>query len=383
MDFAPNPEIQLLRESVSRITAQFGPEYYLAECRANGRAEALWDALATNGFLGVNIPSEYGGAGLGISELMWVSEETAAQGCPLLLMLVSPAICGTILTRFGNPAQKAQFLPQLAEGKKMAFAITEPNAGSNSHQLETRARRVDGGYRLHGTKYYISGFDEADTVLVVAKTAGSADAPRSELGLFLVPTKSVGLRADLIPVEICAPEKQYTLFFDDVFVEDALMVGEPGQGLRQVFVGLQPERILGASISNGLGRYALERASIYANERKVWSVPIGSHQGVAFPLAQAKIHLELSRLMTQKAAWLYDHGGDAAETANIAKFAAAEAGIEALDAAIQTHGGNGLATEYKLAHLWGMARLLRTAPVSREMILNYVSQHSLKLPRSY
>jgi alkylation response protein AidB-like acyl-CoA dehydrogenase len=373
----------MLRDNVRRIAGRFGADYYLAECRGGGRAQALWDELATNGFLGVNIPEEYGGAGLGISELMWVSEEVAAQGCPMLLMLVSPAICGTILTKYGSPEQKAEFLPALAQGKKMAFAITEPNAGSNSHELETRAQKVDGGYRLRGTKYYISGFDEAENVLVVARTGSGPEGRRAELGLFVVPTRAQGLRADHIPVEICAPEKQYTLFFDDVFVEDALMLGEPGQGLKQVFVGLQPERILGASISNGLGRYALERASQYANERKVWGVPIGSHQGVAFPLARAKIQLELARLMTQKAAWLYDAGQDAAESANIAKFAAAEAGIEALDAAIQTHGGNGFATEYKLAHLWGMARLLRTAPVSREMILNYVSQHTLGLPRSY
>lgn len=161
------------------------------------------------------------------------------------------------------------------------------------------------------------------------------------------------------------------------------MVGQAGRGLKQVFVGLQPERILGASISIGIGRYALDKACVYARERAVWGKPIGTHQGVAHPLAVAKIELELAKLMNEKAAWLYDQKLDAAEASNMAKYAAAEAGLQALDCAIQTHGGNGLASEYGLADLWGMARLLRTAPVSREMILNYVAQHSLGLPRSY
>jgi alkylation response protein AidB-like acyl-CoA dehydrogenase len=153
--------------------------------------------------------------------------------------------------------------------------------------------------------------------------------------------------------------------------------------LKQVFTGLVPERITGAALANGLGLYALEKASQYARDRKVWSVPIGAHQGIAHPLAKAKIEVEHARLMTSKAAWLYDQGLEAGEAANMAKYAAAEAGLAALDQAIQTHGGNGMATEFGLANLWGMARLLRTAPVSREMVLNYVAQHSLKLPRSY
>ncbi len=383
MDFNPSPEQELLRANVRRITAKYGHEYYLKESKNDGRAQALWDELAENGFIGVNVPEEYGGAGLGITELMWVSEEAASLGCPLLLMLVSPAICGTIIARFGTEDQRQRFLPDLAQGKKMAFAITEPNAGSNSHQLDTKAERVDGGYRLNGTKYYISGVDESDNVLVVTRTGTDEKTGRAELGLFVVDSNAKGLTRETIPVEICAPEKQFTLYFEDVFVESDRMLGEPGQGLKQVFVGLQPERILGASISNGLGRYALNKAAAYASDRSVWDKPIGAHQGVAFPLAQAKIDLELSRLMTQKAAWLYDHQQDAAEAANIAKYAAAEAGLRALDSAIQTHGGNGLATEYGLADLWGMARLLRTAPVSREMILNYIAQHSLNLPRSY
>lgn len=383
MRFEESGELTLLRENVRRIASGFGPEYYQQQSKQDGRASELWQALSDNGYLGVNIPEEYGGSGLGITELAAVSEEAAAVGCPLLLMLVSPAICGTILTRFGSEEQREAFLPGLAAGGKMAFAITEPNAGSNSHEIETRAVRDGDDYLLNGTKYYISGVDESDHLLVVTRTGTDERSGRGALSLFVVDTKSAGLESRRIPVEIVAPEKQFTLFFQDVRVPKARLLGTEGMGLKQVFVGLQPERILGASISVGIGRFALERARRYANERKVWGVPIGSHQGVAHPLAEAKIQLELARVMMQKAAWLYDQKLDAAEAANIAKYAAAEAGIAALDQSIQTHGGNGLASEFQLAHLWGMARLLRTAPVSREMILNYIAQHSLGLPRSY
>ncbi len=189
-----------------------------------------------------------------------------------------------------------------------------------------------------------------------------------------------------IPVEIVAPENQFLLSFDDVEVPAERLLGEEGQGLRQVFFGLNPERITGACLSAGIGRYALDRASEYARDRSVWGVPIGTHQGIAHPLAQAKIELELARLMIAKAAWMHDHDADrvaAGEAANMAKYAAAEAGLHCLDAAIQTHGGNGLASEYGLADLWGLARLLRIAPISREMILNFVATQSLGLPKSY
>jgi alkylation response protein AidB-like acyl-CoA dehydrogenase len=207
---------------------------------------------------------------------------------------------------------------------------------------------------------------------------------RGDLSLLVVDTHAPGLTAQHIPVEIVAPEKQFTLFFDDVRVSSDGLIGKEGEGLRNVFFGLNPERITAAAISNGIARYALAKASAYANERKVWrGVPIGAHQGIAHPLAEAKIQAELARLMTAKAATLYDQGLDAGEAANMAKYSAAEASIEALDQAIQTHGGNGMAWEYGLADLWGSARLLRTAPVSREMILNYVAEHSLGLPKSY
>jgi alkylation response protein AidB-like acyl-CoA dehydrogenase len=290
------------------------------------------------------------------------------------------------VARFGTDAQRTRWLPGLCRGEKMVFAITEPDAGSNSHNLATTATRDGDVYRVRGTKTYISGVDEAPAVLVVVRTGVDADTGRGTLSLLVVDTDAPGLERQLIPVEISAPEKQFQLFFDDVEVPADRLLGVEGDGLRQVFFGLNPERILSASLCTGVGRYALARASAYANEREVWGVPIGRHQGVAHPLAEAKVELELARLMMQKAAWMHDHSDDrvgAGEAANMANFAAAEAGLHCLDAAIQTHGGNGMATEYGLADLWGLVRLLRIAPVSREMILNFVAQQSLGLPKSY
>src|SRR5690606_5506742 len=231
---------------------------------------------------------------------MAVSEEAAALGCPLLLALVSPAICATLLAKYGSDEQKQQYLPGLARGEKMAFAITEPNAGSNSHNLETTAKKDGTGYRLNGTKYYISGFDEAAQVLVVARTGAEDASGKGHLSLFIVDSDAAGLTSSVIDVEVCAPEKQYTLYFEDVRGDERRLLGIEGQGLQQAFAGLQPERILAASISNGIGLYAIEKAARYAIERSVWGVPIGSHQGVAHPLAEAKVAVELSRLMTMK-----------------------------------------------------------------------------------
>ena len=268
----------------------------------------------------------------------------------------------------------------------MAFAITEPDAGSNSHKIATTATRDGDIWRLNGTKYYISGADESEAVLVVTRTGVDEDTGRGRLSLFIVDLDSPGLDKTLIPVEIVAPEKQFTLFFDNVEVPADRLLGTEGDGLRQVFVGLNPERIMTAAMASGIGRYALEKAAAYARDRSVWGTPIARHQGISHPLAKAKIEVELARLMCQKAAWACDAGADAGvagEAANMAKYAAAEAALGALDQAIQTHGGNGMSSEYGLADMWGMARLMRTAPVSREMILNFVAQHSLHLPKSY
>lgn len=373
-----------IRSLVAKIAAKYGHEYYLEKSRGGGPTTELWAELAAAGCVGISIPEEYGGGGGGITELAIVCEELAAAGCPSFRLIVSVAICAELLARYGTDEQKGDWLPRIANGESnLAFSITEPDAGLNTHKISTTATRDGDFYHIKGQKYYASAVDEADAVVVVAKTGVDTKSGRGELSLFLVPVDAEGFEKQLIPVEMTAPEKQYSLFFDNVEVPTSALIGVEGEGLKQLFSGLNPERIMAAALENGIGLYALRKAAAYARDRRVWEVPIGSHQGVSHPLAKAKIEVELARLMTQKAAWLHDNGRPAGEESNMAKYAAAEACLNALDQAMQTHGGNGLATEYGLATLWGAARLQRIAPVSREMIFNYVAQHSLGLPRSY
>jgi alkylation response protein AidB-like acyl-CoA dehydrogenase len=383
MDFRESEEQEMLRETIAKIASRFGHSYYVDKARTGAKTDELWDAIAEGGFVGVNLPESHGGGGMGLTGLSIVCEELSAAGCPLLLLVVSPAIAGTVIARFGAPDQRDRLLPGIASGRlKFAFAITEPDAGSNSHRMATLATRDGDGYRLSGTKHFISGVDEADQILVVARTGADASG-RASLSLFVVPPDAPGLARQVIPMEIVAPEKQFVLFLDNVWVGEENLVGQEGDGLRQIFFGLNPERVTSAAMACGVGRYALDRAADYGRSRSVWGVPIGSHQGIAHPLARAKVEVELARLAMAKAAFEYDAGLEAGESANMAKYAAAEAANLALDQAIQTLGGNGLASEYGLADIWGMTRLLRIAPISREMILNFVAQHSLGLPRSY
>jgi alkylation response protein AidB-like acyl-CoA dehydrogenase len=389
VDFAESAEHRDLRAAVASIASGFGPQYYAQHAAERTPCDELWTKLGEAGFIGVNIPAEYGGGGGGLTELALVCEELGAQGTPLLLLVVSAAISAEVITRFGTDEQRATWLPGLAAGStKVVFAITEPDAGSNTHRLSTTATQDGDGWVLRGTKYYISGVDEADAVLVVARTGPAASSPAegqggTSLSLFLVPTDAPGLERHVLPVDLLLPEKQFTLHFDDVRVGPGALIGQAGEGFRQIFHGLNPERITGAAQCVGIARYVLAAAARYARERQVWDAPIGTHQGVAHPLARAKIDTELAALMIRKACWQHDHGEPAGEAANMAKYAAAEAAIAAADAAMQTHGGNGFATEYGLLPYWASARLLRVAPVNREMILNYVAQHSLGLPRSY
>jgi alkylation response protein AidB-like acyl-CoA dehydrogenase len=384
MDFAETVEHQALRKTVAEIAGRFGGAYYAARAQARQPCTELWQALGEAGFIGVNVPEEYGGGGGGLTELAIVCEEAAAQGCPLTLLLVSSGVSAEVIARYGSPDQKRRWLPGIAAGtSKIVFAITEPDAGSNTHKLSTTASHDGDGWVLRGTKYYISGVNEADAILVVARTGQHTATGHERLSLFVVPVDAPGLEARPLPVDLMLPEQQFTLHFDDVRIGGDALVGAEGDGLRQVFHGLNPERITGAAAGVGVARYALSRAAEYARTRTVWDQPIGTHQGVAHPLAQAKIETELAALMTSKAAWQHDHGMSAGEAANMAKYAAAEAALAAVDQAIQTHGGNGVSTEYGLIPLWGLARLLRIAPVNRDMVLNYVAQHSLGLPRSY
>jgi alkylation response protein AidB-like acyl-CoA dehydrogenase len=384
LPLVPSDEEVQMRQTVAAIAGDFGPAYMRRCTETDAPPTELWEALASRGFLGVNLPEQYGGGGLGMSALAAVAEEISAAGCSLLLIVVSPAIVGSILVRHGRPEQQEQWLPGIAAGTtRVAFAITEPDAGSNSHNIATAARRGDGDtWVLRGTKTYISGVEDAHAILVVARQRledGGLGLPM----LFLVDADAPGLERQHIPTALRAADKQWTLFLDDVEVPADRLVGSETAGLKAAFDGLNPERIMGASVALGAGRRALGMAAEYARERVVWKAPIGAHQGISHPLAQAKIELELAKVMTQKAAALYDAGAPAGEPSNMAKYAAAEAAIRCVDQAIQTHGGNGFALEYGLTDMYWGVRLTRTAPVSREMILNYVAEHSLGLPRSY
>ncbi|MFI7674691.1 acyl-CoA dehydrogenase family protein [Actinophytocola sp. NPDC049390] len=383
--FNESDERRALRAAVADLGGRYGGDWFLKKARAGEKSTELWDEAGKLGYLGVNVPEEYGGGGGNIGDLAAVAEELSAQGCGLLLMVVSPAICATIITRFGTDAQKQEWLPRFADGSlRMAFAITEPDAGSNSHKITTTARRDGDEWVLNGRKVFISGVDEAAAVMVVGRTE-DAKTGKLKPALFIVPTDTPGFEWQPIEMDIVSPDKQFMLFLDDVRLPADALVGSQDAALLQLFAGLNPERIMAASFAIGMGRYALDKAVDYVKSRQVWSTPIGAHQGVAHPLAEAKIQLELAKVMTQKAAALYDAGDDmgAGEAANMAKYAAAEASIKAVDTAVQVHGGNGLTAEYGLGALVSAARVNRIAPVSREMILNFVAQNTLGLPKSY
>jgi alkylation response protein AidB-like acyl-CoA dehydrogenase len=385
MDFRENEEQQALRTAVAALGRRYGHDYTAPRARAREPLTELWAEAGRSGFLGVNLPEKYGGGGAGLYELALVGEELNAAGCGLLMMVVSPAINGTIISRFGTDGQKERWLPGIASGETiMAFGITEPDAGSNSHNITTTARRDGSDWVLSGRKIYVSGVDHAQAIMIVARTE-DARTGRLKPALFAFPTDTPGFEYKAIDMDVVMPDKQFLLFLDDVRLPADALVGEEDAALAQLFAGLNPERIMAAAGSIGMGRYALDRAVRYANERSVWGKPIGTHQGLAHPLAKAKVELELAKLMMQKAAALYDSGDDmsAGEAANMAKYAGAEAAVACADQAVQTLGGNGLAHEYGLGNLVLATRVTRIAPVSREMILNFVAQFSLGLPKSY
>lgn len=386
MDFSLSQEHELVRE----MAYKFGQTQILpglAERDREAKSDrASLEKMAEAGVLGVSIPAKYGGQDTDYISLGIVCEELerADTSARVVMSVHSGLHCLTLL-QWGTEEQKQRWLPGIASGETIAaFAITEPDAGSNSHRITTTARRDGSDWIISGQKTFISGIELADVVLVVSRTE---DAKTGKLrpALFLMPTDSPGLQKTRIPMEVGLPESQWTLFFDDVRLPAEALVGEPDAAIAQLFAGLNPERIMAAAGAVGSARYAIDRAVAYAKERTVFKVPIGAHQAIAHPLAELKVETELAKLMLQKAATLYDAGQEfaAAEAANMAKFAGGEAGAKAVDRAIHSLGGNGLTTEYGLAQMLVASRLFRIAPVSREMVLNFISEHSLGLPKSY
>ena len=394
-NFELGEEAQLLRSSVRTMLQKYIPrrEEFRKMNAERKFPQELWDDFARIGLLGCLVPERYGGSSAGLLPLTVAFEELVAQGFFPGLMLVT-SMDAACIVRNGSDELKERVLPQIVGGKmKLCFAVTEPNAGTNTFRVETHAKRDGDVYRINGQKVFITGVDQADYMLLVARTTTVQELqeqgrPKSQgLSLFLVSTKSPGLTKTLLPTMTNDGAGQYQLFFDNVEVPAADLVGQEDNGAMAMFNSLNPERVLAAAICSGMAQLCLEKSVAYAKERRVFKdTPIGAYQSIAHPLAEVKILHEAVKLMMYRAAWSFDQGHDplaVGSQSNMAKYLAAEMAIKAVDAALETHGGNGFSEDFGLINLWFGARLFRTAPVSREMILNYVSEWSLGLPRSY
>ncbi len=379
-------EQEAIRSFVERLTAKYDRRYWVERATKGESIDELWRELGRAGYLGVTVPEQYGGSGLSLRRLAILMEELAARGVLAGFLVISTAMGAIPIAKYGTEEQKRRYLPALANGsEKFCFAITEPDAGSNSFRIRTLARRDGDQYILSGQKAFITGVNDADHMMVVARTVSADEVTdkREGISLFIVDPKAQGIEKHQMDIRILMPERQFRVFFDGVHLPASSRLGEEGKGLKILFDALNPERITLGALLVGTGRYALGKAVEYAKTRTVFDVPIGAHQGLAHPMAVAKTQLELAALMTHRAAEVFDQGGEAGMYANMAKYAAAEAAIETVDLAMQVHGGSGFTGEVDLITLWPMVRLMRTAPVSREMVLNYIAEHTLGLPRSY
>jgi acyl-CoA dehydrogenase len=377
-----------VREGVRRICAGFPDEYWRRCDDEHAFPWAFYEAFATAGFIGIAIPQEFGGAGAGITEASIVLEEIAASGaCMNGCSALHLSIFGmNPVVKHGSSWMKSTYLARVAAGDlHVSFGVTEPDAGTDTTNISTRATKVDGGYLLRGRKIWNTKADVAEKCLVLARTTPRDQVAKRTDGMSLL---FADLRTTAVSITPIAKVGRNAVTscevsFDDAFVADADLVGEVGRGFHHLLDGLNPERILLAGEAIGIGRVALRRAVAYANERVVFGRPIGKNQGIAFPLADAHMRLRAAEMMVREASRRYDAGLPCGEEANSAKYLAAEAAFKAADSAMQTHGGMGYASEYDVERYWREARLLRIAPIPQEMILNFVAEHVLGLPRSY
>ena len=388
MNFSETDEQQLIRDSVRKLCRDF-PDDYWAKKDAEGEYPSEFFAeVAAAGWLGIAMPEQYGGAGRGIQEAAILLEEVAASGAamngatPLHLSIfgMHPVV------KHGTEDMKREYLPRVARGEmQVAFGVTEPNAGTDTTSIETFARREGDQYVVRGRKVWTTKAIESERVLLLVRTTPRKEVVRKTDGMTLLFAELQKPEVAISPIAKLGRNAVRTceVVYEDLRVSVSDRVGEEGEGFRYLLDGLNAERILIAAEALGIGRAALRRAVNYANERVIFERPIGKNQGIAFPLAQARTQLDAAELMIRKAAWLIDNGKPCGAEANMAKYLAAEAGFFAADAAMQTHGGFGYAREYHVERYWREARLMKLAPISQEMILNYVSEHVLGLPRSY
>lgn len=388
MDFEESDEQRLIRQSVAKLCADFPDAYWEQHDREGVFPDDFFQKMAAAGWIGVAMPEQYGGAGKGIQEAAIILEEVAASGAamngatPLHLSIfgMHPVV------KHGSAAMREKYLPAVARGEMhVAFGVTEPNAGSDTTSIETFARRDGDHYLVRGRKVWTTKAMESQRVLLLVRTTAKAEVKHKTEGMTLLLAELQKPEVSIAPILKLGRNavRSCEVVFDDLRVEVADRVGEEGKGFHYLLDGLNAERILIAAESIGIGRAALRRAVEYANERIVFDRPIGKNQGIAFPLAEARIKLDAADLLTRKAAWLLDNDKPCGAEANMAKWLAAEAGFFAADAAIQTHGGFGYAREYHVERYWREARLMKLVPISQEMILNFVSEHVLGLPRSY
>jgi acyl-CoA dehydrogenase len=389
MDFQPTDEQRALRQGVRDVARKFDLDYWREQDERHRFPEEFWRELAAGGWLGIVIPPEYGGSGLGTLDLAIATEEVAASGAgaaAAFVFILNSVFGAVTVVKHGSAEQKRRYLPGLASGElEFCMALTEPGAGTNTPRITTTARRDGDDWVVRGQKVFISGVDRAGGMLLIARTAALSPSGRATdgLSLFLIDPKSRGI--DVRPIDKVGVRMSTTnfVYFDDVRIPASSLLGEAGRGWRMLLDTLNPERVATTAACIGTGDLVLRLAVEYARQRTVFRAPIGTHQGLTFPLAREKAHLELARLMNHKAAWAFDRGLPCGAETNMAKYVAADAAFAAADQAMQVHGGYGYTSEYHIERYWRDVRLFRIAPVSQEMTLNYVAEHVLGLPKGY
>ncbi|HEX7927870.1 MAG TPA: acyl-CoA dehydrogenase family protein [bacterium] len=388
MHFEFSPEQENIRAQVRRLCANFGDEYWMRKDQSHEYPEEFYQAIAAGGWLGIAMPEAHGGAGLGITEACLVMQEiTASGGATAAASCVHMNIFGVHpLVKHGSPQQLAEHLPGIIQGHtKVCFGVTEPNVGLDTTHLKTRAVREGDRYRVNGRKIWISTAQQAKKILLLTRTtpAEQCDKPTDGLTLFFTDLDRRAIEVREIMKAGRHAVDSNELFIDNLMVPVADRIGEEGKGFYYILDGLNPERILIAAEAIGIGKVALERAVRYAKERVVFGRPIGQNQAIQHPLAQCWADLEAANLLTFKAAWLYDNGKSCGAEANAAKLLASEAGFRAADRAMQTLGGMGFAQEYHVERYWRESKLYRIAPITPELILSFISERVLGLPKSY